>query len=197
MKKSLLYLLLFGITLIGSGCFHKKESKNSKKGHKKHNRQKQLDEGIEEFELMDDIDENFFNDQAEGESKASEQEKLSWMDIENKNADHEILFDFNKSEIRKDQQKKLDQSIKWAKEQTNKGKKVVVEGHADAIGARDYNLALSERRAKSISKKVASAGVPKKQLMVIGRGQEILRVNAPLTPTDQQPNRRCVLYEVY
>lgn len=49
---------------------------------------------------------------------------------------------------------------------------VVVEGHADERGSREYNLALSERRAHAIERLLSVQGAASDQMQVIGFGEE-------------------------
>jgi len=50
--------------------------------------------------------------------------------------------------------------------------KVVLEGHADERGTREYNLALGERRAKSVADMMALLGVARGRLTTISYGEE-------------------------
>jgi len=59
----------------------------------------------------------------------------------------------------------------------SQGPKVRVAGHCDERGSDDYNLALSERRAKSALQYLVALGVPAERLSVIGYGKE-----KPLAP---------------
>lgn len=49
---------------------------------------------------------------------------------------------------------------------------VILEGHADERGSREYNLALGERRAKAVERLLTLQGVSAKQLQVISFGEE-------------------------
>ena len=49
---------------------------------------------------------------------------------------------------------------------------VVLEGHADERGSREFNLALSERRAKVIERVLSLQGVSQEQIQVISFGEE-------------------------
>ena len=49
---------------------------------------------------------------------------------------------------------------------------VRVEGHADARGTLQYNMALGSRRAKAVSDYYASLGVPKSALSTVSYGEE-------------------------
>ena len=49
---------------------------------------------------------------------------------------------------------------------------VVLEGHADERGSREFNLALGERRAKVIERVLTLQGVTREQIQVISFGEE-------------------------
>ena len=49
---------------------------------------------------------------------------------------------------------------------------LMVEGHADERGSREYNLALSERRAKAVKDFLSSSGVSSFNIEVVGYGEE-------------------------
>lgn len=49
---------------------------------------------------------------------------------------------------------------------------VVVEGHSDERGTRDYNLALGERRANAAANYLASLGVARTRIRTISYGKE-------------------------
>jgi peptidoglycan-associated lipoprotein len=54
---------------------------------------------------------------------------------------------------------------------------VEVEGHCDKRGTNEYNMALGEKRAKSVSSNLISKGVSRGQLSTVSYGEEI-----PLDP---------------
>jgi len=49
---------------------------------------------------------------------------------------------------------------------------VVLEGHADERGSREYNLALGERRAQTVKRQMALLGVPEAQIRTTSYGEE-------------------------
>lgn len=49
---------------------------------------------------------------------------------------------------------------------------IVLEGHADERGSREYNIALGEKRAKTIKQLMTLQGVSEKQIQVISFGEE-------------------------
>lgn len=54
----------------------------------------------------------------------------------------------------------------------NPGMSVVLEGHADERGTREYNLALAERRSLSVLEVMLAYGVSRDQLQAISYGEE-------------------------
>lgn len=54
----------------------------------------------------------------------------------------------------------------------NPDRSVVVEGHCDERGTREYNLALGERRADAVRDFLTSAGVSSRQLETVSYGEE-------------------------
>jgi peptidoglycan-associated lipoprotein len=54
----------------------------------------------------------------------------------------------------------------------NPGTTVVLEGHADERGTREYNLALAERRALSVAEIMVAYGVARDRMQTISYGEE-------------------------
>lgn len=54
----------------------------------------------------------------------------------------------------------------------NPARNVVIEGHCDERGTREYNLALGERRANSIRSFLLSSGVNSRQMETVSYGEE-------------------------
>jgi len=65
-----------------------------------------------------------------------------------------------------------------------------IEGHTDTVGSRDYNRALSERRAEAVVDYVAKKyGVDPSRLQAVGMGEDGLLVPTP-QQTPEPRNRR-------
>ena len=73
----------------------------------------------------------------------------------------------------------------------NKDLNVVLEGHADERGTREYNLALGEKRANSAKDYLMTYGISGKRVSVISYGKE-KPVNSASTPLAWSQNRRSV-----
>ena len=74
--------------------------------------------------------------------------------------------------------------------------RVVLEGHADERGSREYNIALGEQRAKAVLRMMKMQGVYEDQLDVVSYGEEKPEADG-MDSASWQLNRRVeVLYEV-
>ena len=70
---------------------------------------------------------------------------------------------------------------------------LLVEGHADERGTREYNLALSERRAKAVEDFLTATGVSSFNIEVVGYGEE-MPVDKGSNETAWSKNRRAELF---
>ncbi len=52
------------------------------------------------------------------------------------------------------------------------GQKVILEGHTDELGSREYNIALGEQRAKAVFRMMKVQGVSGNQLEIVSYGEE-------------------------
>ncbi len=82
----------------------------------------------------------------------------------------DIRFEFDSYEIRTEDAQLLDQNADLMK--ANPGWLLLIEGHADQRGTTDYNLALSERRARASMNYLVSRGVRANRISVISYGKE-------------------------
>ena len=82
-----------------------------------------------------------------------------------------VYFDFDKSDLRKDARDVLSKNAEALLKQVA-GAKIKVEGHCDERGSDEYNLALGDRRAKSVAKYLTSLGVKADRISTISFGKE-------------------------
>ena len=59
-----------------------------------------------------------------------------------------------------------------ARDLKSNGARVVLEGHADERGTREYNMALGERRGQAVQRYLVLQGVSPAQLEVVSYGEE-------------------------
>lgn len=81
-----------------------------------------------------------------------------------------IYFDYDKYMIRESDMDFLTKNAKWLG--VNPRIKVRIEGHADERGETDYNLALGDKRARSIKKYLSDMGIQAERLDVVSYGEE-------------------------
>jgi peptidoglycan-associated lipoprotein len=70
--------------------------------------------------------------------------------------------------------------------------KVMLEGHTDPRGSREYNIGLGERRAKSVAELMTTKGASPKQIRIVSYGAEKL-ASTGHSDSDYQQDRRVVL----
>lgn len=81
-----------------------------------------------------------------------------------------VFFDFDSYVIKDDFKPLLDG---YARVLTaNNGKKLMVEGHTDERGGREYNLALGQKRAAAVVNSLRLLGVPESQMEAVSFGEE-------------------------
>jgi peptidoglycan-associated lipoprotein len=81
-----------------------------------------------------------------------------------------FYFDFDQSNVKSEAETALKAHAAYLK--LNSNAKVNLAGHADERGTREYNLALGERRGKSVAQVLMSEGVAASQIEVISYGEE-------------------------
>jgi peptidoglycan-associated lipoprotein len=81
-----------------------------------------------------------------------------------------VYFDFD-SFVIKDDFKPLIEGHARALARTN-GKRMVIEGHTDERGGREYNLALGQKRAEAVLRSLELLGVNATQLEAVSFGEE-------------------------
>jgi peptidoglycan-associated lipoprotein len=211
-------LLCVVLVLFAAGCGKKKEGssvkdvKTSKKlasadAPLKEETENLLDENVSDFAFVDDEGTTGTDAkapkvaEAEVDKGATTVAENDLAEADDESADtaayafKAVHFKFNKDEIGTDQQTIIDENVQLARQATEQGKKVVIEGHCCQLGSASYNLALSQRRAQTIKEKMVNAGIAADDVKVIGYGNE-----RPLVWSDSQeraslikelaPNRR-------
>ena len=81
-----------------------------------------------------------------------------------------VFFATNESILTTRSRETLRKQATWLRE--NSGINVVLEGHADERGTREYNLALGERRANAAKDYLMTYGVSASRISVISYGKE-------------------------
>ena len=100
-----------------------------------------------------------------------------------------VFFATNESILTTASRETLRKQAAWLRE--NSGETVVIEGHADERGTREYNLALGERRANAAKDYLMTYGISSNRMSVLSYGKE-RPVDSGSTPLAWSINRRSV-----
>jgi peptidoglycan-associated lipoprotein len=82
----------------------------------------------------------------------------------------DIFFDYDKYDLRPDQQATLQSDAAWLTQHPNA--KFTIEGHCDERGSTEYNLALGDNRANAVKNALVQAGVAADRIRTISYGKE-------------------------
>ena len=82
----------------------------------------------------------------------------------------DVFFDYDKSEIKDEGRAVLQRNAEFLKRWTST--RLAIEGHCDARGTNEYNLALGERRAQAVKDYLISLGIAGDRLQQVSKGEE-------------------------
>jgi len=86
------------------------------------------------------------------------------------NVGDRVFFDTDSSQLTMAARTTLENQAAWLGQYMHLG--IVVEGHADERGTREYNLALGERRGNAAKNYLVALGVPESRITVVSYGKE-------------------------
>lgn len=81
-----------------------------------------------------------------------------------------VFFDYDSAVLREEGRRVLETQAGWLKRYPAYG--IVLEGHADERGTREYNLALGDRRAAAAKNYLVALGVDSGRVETISYGKE-------------------------
>jgi peptidoglycan-associated lipoprotein len=88
----------------------------------------------------------------------------------NQTVGDKVLFAVDQSTLSPEARTILTAQAGWLA--SNPGYAIIIEGHADEQGTREYNLALGARRAAAVQQFLVSQGVPAGRMKTISYGKE-------------------------
>jgi len=86
------------------------------------------------------------------------------------NVGDRVFFDFNQSTLKPEARGQIQRWAAWMNQYPHI--RTTIEGHCDARGTREYNLALGERRSNSALEYLVSLGVSPNRISIISYGKE-------------------------
>lgn len=141
----------------------------------------------DEVHVSDDAEATAAGDEDAARAEAMEDEAAARDAVERPEV-MTIYFDFDKSNIRSEFYDVLNAHAAYL--QANSDARVVLEGHTDERGTREYNMALGERRGNSVQRYLSLQGVSSDQMEVVSYGEERPVVRNAQTREDHAKNRR-------
>lgn len=111
------------------------------------------------------------------------QEQVTVLDVDKKFVLENILFDFNRATFDMSYTEELRNILAMLKKYENIH--VEIRGHTDFIGSEEYNIALSDARARAVRKYLVDRGVAESRITTRGMGK-----SQPIAPNDTELGRR-------
>ncbi len=108
-------------------------------------------------------------------------------------AQRRLLFDYDSSAIRDEYRTLLEMHAKFLIKENSA--RLILQGHADERGSREYNLALGQRRAESVYNALNLLGVPDAQMEAVSLGEEKPVVEGHDDSAWSQNRRTEILYQ--
>jgi len=81
-----------------------------------------------------------------------------------------VYFDFDSAQVKESERAKVEAVAEHLKKSSGVG--VIIEGHCDERGSREYNLALGERRAQGVRAYLLSLGLDAARVQTKSMGKE-------------------------
>ena len=106
------------------------------------------------------------------------------------NVGDRVFFDYDQHDLTGEARSTVERQSQWLKQYGSVS--IVVEGHSDERGTREYNLALGEKRANTVRNYLIANGVDASRIQVISYGKE----RPAVMGSDEQSwaqNRRAVV----
>jgi len=111
------------------------------------------------------------------------QEEVTVLDVDKKFVLENILFDFNRATFDMAYTEELRNILAMLR--TYENIHIEIRGHTDFIGSDEYNLALSDARARAVKNYLVSRGVDADRITTRGMGK-----SQPVAPNDTELGRR-------
>ena len=86
------------------------------------------------------------------------------------NVGDRVFFGYDSSDLDSDALELLQDQVAWLKQ--NSDVTVIIEGHCDERGTREYNLALGEKRAQAVKNYLIGLGINPDRVSTISYGKE-------------------------
>ncbi|MDR2645901.1 MAG: OmpA family protein [Holosporaceae bacterium] len=86
------------------------------------------------------------------------------------NAGDRVFYAFDKSNLSPEAEATLQRQVEWLKQ--HEARKLLIEGHCDERGTREYNLGLGERRADAAARFLVDHGISGDRIRTVSYGKD-------------------------
>jgi peptidoglycan-associated lipoprotein len=160
-KKTSLKLSIFIAVFLLSSCAGKHKQEETKI---EETEQTQIEEKIDNQIVPEQTFETIEN---EDQASAISEKENSEIEVQDR-----VFFAYDSSEISDEAKKILDVQSLWLK--SDESIKIIIEGHCDEKGTREYNIALGEKRANAAKQYLTKSGIASSRIKTISYGKEKL-----------------------
>ena len=101
-----------------------------------------------------------------------------------------VYFDYDRFDVKPSYVEVIKKIAQIMRE--NRTSKILLEGHSDERGTREYNVALGHKRAESVAKALEAEGINRQRIDTVSFGEEDPADNTP-NEKGWAKNRRCDL----
>ncbi|HRO58711.1 MAG TPA: peptidoglycan-associated lipoprotein Pal [Burkholderiaceae bacterium] len=104
-----------------------------------------------------------------------------------------IYFDFDSFAIRDEFRPTVDAHSRYLN--SNRDRRVLIQGNTDDRGSREYNLALGQKRAEAVRRALAALGVQEAQMEAVSLGEERPRATSADEASWAENRRADLVYQ--
>lgn len=168
MKNTLLSSLAVAVLLF-AGCSSKEPAVDEQQTQEQQVQEQTKDEnGGEATEVATEEVSSDMQEVGSEATNTSDTNEMNMMSIQSKL--QTVYFDFDKFDIRADQQEVVASDAQIAKE-APASMKIKLEGNCDEWGSDEYNFALGLKRAKSVKEALVAQGVEGERISMVSYGE--------------------------
>ena len=138
---------------------------SSCKGFMKKEQEFNFDEPLSEEQFQEEGEYNTLSEREAEEINEETAELIEEVEVPDR-----VFFAFDSSELSAQAVDVLNNQIAWLKSDPTIS--IIIEGHCDERGTRDYNIALGERRSQSVKNYLVGNGISGDRIKTISYGKE-------------------------
>jgi peptidoglycan-associated lipoprotein len=128
------------------------------------------EDDFEPMNMYEEQDFDILEDEDDAEDINEEVEEIIQETTEEIEVSDRVFFDLDQYEISSESRKVLDIQSEWLSSDLSIS--IIIEGHCDERGTREYNIALGEKRAISTKQYLIKNGIASSRIKTVSYGKE-------------------------